>query len=710
MAVDSSNPLIKTTIRVAAAGLGAAVAGPLGCALGAVIGDALGEPAEQLIGTYVDKFGEEAAKKLLETGADSLAEKLKKSAPNLESVYRESLRLSLSEIRLHAGTEYDDWFSNWDFCLKTSVPLQLIEIDAAQLAPEHLDDLFPRVMERLDAQGTAMRQKSQSLVLKTRIAPATLIKKLSARLPGLFKDNFRSLIGKDEYKEAWNEAELAFREYQSKLLSRIDENTIETRKMVEFLYEKEKSRSGNKQIVQDLQEKEREIEELTQKLQKLQEQLALRSSEPAEVEISLLLDAGDIDGALRLKFKQVEKRRSELMKLPRDLYELGIICELRFDWPQALDAYREAWELDNKPDYGFQYAVIAQKLNHLNEAIATYETLLRAYTEPSDRATVLCNLSVAYRVNQRLKEAGRTGQEALDLYRTLAARNPGVYLPGVATTLNNLAVLYNDTQRPREAEQAYDEALATYRELSKIKVETYLPGVAITLINLAVLYRNSQRPQEAEKAYKEALAIFETLAEDNPNEYLQYVARTLNNSAALYSETEHLRELELALRKAFITYKKLAEINPDRYRPDVAMTLNNLAILYGDTRRPQKADNAFGAALAIYRNLSATNPEAFLPLVATTLNNLASFEHLAGRTQEAEAHASEAEKLLEPQWKANHELHGNLMARILATRALIAYTSQQPTSACAFARRAVTAAYDPILKQRIQKDIDRFCG
>jgi hypothetical protein len=140
------------------------------------------------------------------------------------------------------------------------------------------------------------------------------------------------------------------------------------------------------------------------------------------------------------------------------------------------------------------------------------------------------------------------------------------------------------------------------------------------------------------------------------------------------------------------------------------MTLTNLAILYGDTQRPQKADNAFGAALAIYRSLSAANPDAFLPLVATTLNNLASFEHLAGRTQEAEAHASEAEKLLEPQWKANHELHGNLMARILATRALIAYTSQQPTSACAFARRAVTAAYDPILKQRIQKDIDRFCG
>jgi hypothetical protein len=132
--------------------------------------------------------------------------------------------------------------------------------------------------------------------------------------------------------------------------------------------------------------------------------------------------------------------------------------------------------------------------------------------------------------------------------------------------------------------------------------------------------------------------------------------------------------------------------------------------LYGSAQRAQKADQAFGLALAIYRNLSEANPDAYLPQVATTLNNLASFEHSAGRTQEAEVHATEAEGILEPQWKANRELHGNLMARVLATRALIAHTSQQPTTACAFARRAFTAAYDPILKQRIQKDIDRFCG
>ena len=99
MALERSNPLTTAAIRVAAAGLGVAVEGPLGCALGAVIGNALGPSAAELIGTYIQKFGDEAAKKLLDTGANSLLEKLKPSAPNLEFAYREAMRVSLSQMR-----------------------------------------------------------------------------------------------------------------------------------------------------------------------------------------------------------------------------------------------------------------------------------------------------------------------------------------------------------------------------------------------------------------------------------------------------------------------------------------------------------------------------------------------------------------------------------------------------------------------------------
>ena len=55
-------------------------------------------------------------------------------------------------------------------------------------------------------------------------------------------------------------------------------------------------------------------------------------------------------------------------------------------------------------------------------------------------------------------------------------------------------------------------------------------------------------------------------------------------------------------------------------------------------------------------------------------------------------------------------MHGNQMARTLGTRALIAEAGNAPASeACALARRALAAAYDPALKQEIQQLIDRLC-
>jgi hypothetical protein len=87
MSKNDYRVLFRPAIRIAATGLGGAVAGPLGGLLGGFLGDVVGH------------FGEEASKKLLETGAESLAERLKKSAPNLDSLYRESLRLSLARIR-----------------------------------------------------------------------------------------------------------------------------------------------------------------------------------------------------------------------------------------------------------------------------------------------------------------------------------------------------------------------------------------------------------------------------------------------------------------------------------------------------------------------------------------------------------------------------------------------------------------------------------
>jgi tetratricopeptide (TPR) repeat protein len=501
------------------------------------------------------------------------------------------------------------------------------------------------------------------------------------------------------------------------------------------------------------QAKDAEIARLTQELEKLQQQLA---AQPAEAELSKLLEAGDLDDTLRLSDNQLQALRAASSNLPRALYQNGIIHELRFEWPQALAAFREAWQLGHNPEHGFKYAHFAAKLNHHAESIAAFEALLALYTDPADRATALNNLANLLSATQRISQAEEAYAEALAIRRKLAEANPDTYMPHVAATLNNLANLFSETQRMSQAEEAYAEALAAYRKLAEANPDAFLADVAMTLTNLGLLYRDTQRISQAEEsyadalairrnlaqanpnaylpdvastlnnfgllyattqrmtqaeeAYAEALAIRRSLAQANPDAYLPYVANTLNNLAVLYSDTQRIGQAEDAHDEAIAIRRKLAQANPDAYLPDVATTLNNLAILYRATQRMSEAERAYAEALAAYRKLAQANPDAYLPSVATTLNNLGYFFLLAERLQEASDHAAEAECILDPLWRANLPLHGNLMARILGTRSEIAEAARQPApESCALARRALAAAHDPAIKQEVQRLIDRLC-
>jgi tetratricopeptide (TPR) repeat protein len=400
---------------------------------------------------------------------------------------------------------------------------------------------------------------------------------------------------------------------------------------------------------QELAAKDAEISRLAEELRKLQRQLAARASEPAEAELSTLLATGDLDAALRLKTEQVERRRTDVSKLPRDLFELGRIHEFHFDWQKALLAYREAWELERDPEYGFNYAYSAQKQNCFSAAAGAYEQVRDIYrTLAADNpdaylphlAATLNNLAALYDETQRMEEAEEAFGEALSIRRNLATTNPNRHLADVAVTLNNLANLYINTQRLNKAGEAFGEALSIYRNLATINPDTYLPDVAVTLNNLASLYSNTLRLKEAEEAYGKALSICQGLAACSPGAYLPYVAMTLTNLANLYSDTQRMKKAEEAYSGALSIRRKLAETNPSAYLPDLALTLNNLANFYSDTQRKKEAEEAYGEALSTYRDLAVTNRESYLPHVAMTLNNIANLYGATQRMKEAEeAHA-----------------------------------------------------------------------
>ena len=231
MAREGPNPLIKPAVRMATAGICSVFAGPLGLATGAFIGGMLGHVLGEALGEFskktIESLTERASETFLHTHAESLVERLKESRPDLEGVYREALRLSLSQMDERFRPEFAGWFANWDICLSASVALQLDEIQPSQLTPDQFDERFRSAMQRLDAQGAAIAKKTNSIILYDRDGPELkpLLAAVKRHLPERFEDNLRELIVQPEQIAAWNQLELNFRDWLSSKVDRIDKRT-----------------------------------------------------------------------------------------------------------------------------------------------------------------------------------------------------------------------------------------------------------------------------------------------------------------------------------------------------------------------------------------------------------------------------------------------------------------------------------------------------
>lgn len=235
MTSERTAAYIKPAIRVAAAGLGGAVGGPLGGALGAWLGDLLGHSASELIGNYAEEFGKEAGKKLFDATSDTLIEQLKREGPDLEGVYRETLRVSLSSIRDSSVTGFEDWFSHWDLALTTPGRLDLSPIQQDDFDQDKLDQLLRITLEDLDAQGKQISLKGLSIKQQRRTMPDSLFSLVQLRLPALLQESFRLLIVKPKYEQAWKQSQTAFDAVARASLQRIEEAAREIERKTKVL-------------------------------------------------------------------------------------------------------------------------------------------------------------------------------------------------------------------------------------------------------------------------------------------------------------------------------------------------------------------------------------------------------------------------------------------------------------------------------------------
>ena len=140
----------------------------------------------------------------------------------------------------------------------------------------------------------------------------------------------------------------------------------------------------------------------------------------------------------------------------------------------------------------------------------------------------------------RLAEAGRRGEgltaieEAVTIYRRLAAANPAAYEPALAMSLNNLSVRLGEAGRRGEGLTAIEEAVTIYRRLAAANPAAYEPALASSLNNLSIDLAEAGRRGEGLTAIEEAVTIYRRLAAANPAAYEPDLAMSLNNLSSAW--------------------------------------------------------------------------------------------------------------------------------------------------------------------------------
>jgi tetratricopeptide (TPR) repeat protein len=92
-------------------------------------------------------------------------------------------------------------------------------------------------------------------------------------------------------------------------------------------------------------------------------------------------------------------------------------------------------------------------------------------------ANTRSNSEVADRAQNQTEKARREYQQSLNIYRSLAQKDPETFLPYVAATLNDLGILDSDQNRIEEARKEYEEALKIYEAFAKQNPEHFTTDV-----------------------------------------------------------------------------------------------------------------------------------------------------------------------------------------------------------------------------------------
>lgn len=184
----------------------------------------------------------------------------------------------------------------------------------------------------------------------------------------------------------------------------------------------------------------------------------------------------------------------------------------------------------------------------------------RARYEPQLGAA-FSNLATALRAVGRHAEAAGTAQNAVLIFRQLAAGNPR-YNRRLATAHRNLAVVLSAPENLRHLGSAAAEAVKDLRTLAQADTG-FAPDLVTTLTKQTVALAAAERWPEALATADEAVTLGRRLAAADPATHEPILARLLNAVASLlfFGDTATTWAAELA-RESLAVYRRLAERDP----------------------------------------------------------------------------------------------------------------------------------------------------
>ena len=236
-------------------------------------------------------------------------------------------------------------------------------------------------------------------------------------------------------------------------------------------------------------------------------------------------------------------------------------------------------------------------------------------TQPEDRRRTadLLNTAATYLATiGRRADAVARAQEAVTLYRELAAHNGGAHLPALATSTNNYANHLAQAGWRDQALTVAEEALNLYRQLAARNRDAYLPDLAMAVNNYANHLAQAGRHADALTAAKEAVTLRRELAALDRDAYLPNLAASLTGYAGRLAETGRRAEALAVSEEAVTLRRELVAVNRDAYLPDLARSLGMFALVrlvLGVER--QRAADAAQESVLLLTELETARPGAF---------------------------------------------------------------------------------------------------